>query len=105
MRAPLGYLTDQLRLRFGASQPQAVITVLQASQSPVTLEALQSELTAIDNLLVTGSREETALGNDPARIFRAFRAAQGGFAFASANTAPVADPRAGGIWQYQRRNR
>jgi hypothetical protein len=57
--APLGYLTDQLRLRFGASQPQAVITVLQASQTPVTLQALQSELTAIDNLLVTGSREET----------------------------------------------
>lgn len=56
---PLGYLTDQLRLRFGSSQPQAVITVLQASQAPVTLAALQSELTAIENLLVTGTREET----------------------------------------------
>lgn len=56
---PLGYLTDQLRLRFGNSQPQAVITVLQASQAPVTLAALQSELTAIENLLVTGTREET----------------------------------------------
>lgn len=57
---PLGYLTDQLRLRFGTSQPQAVITVLQASQKPVTLAALQSELTGMENLLVTGSREETA---------------------------------------------
>jgi Mitochondrial inner membrane protein len=56
---PLGYLTDQLRLRFGSSQPQAVITVLQASQAPITLAALQSELTAIENLLVTGTREET----------------------------------------------
>ena len=56
---PLGYLTDQLRLRFGSTQPQAVITILQASQAPVTLQALQSELTAIDNLLVTGTRDET----------------------------------------------
>lgn len=56
---PLGYLTDQLRLRFGTSQPQAVITILQASQAPVTLAALQSDLTGIENLLVTGSREET----------------------------------------------
>lgn len=56
---PLGYLTDQLRLRFGTTQPQAVIAVLQASQAPVTLQTLQSELTAIDNLLVTGTREET----------------------------------------------
>jgi len=56
---PLGYLTDQLRLRFGSSQPQAVITVLQASQAPVTIQALQTELTGIENLLVTGTREET----------------------------------------------
>ena len=56
---PLGYLADQLRLRFGTAQPQAVINVLQASQTPVTLQALQAELTAIENLLVTGAREET----------------------------------------------
>jgi Mitochondrial inner membrane protein len=56
---PLGYLTDQLRQRFGATQPQAVLTVLQASQVPVTLQTLQAELTAIENLLVTGTREET----------------------------------------------
>lgn len=56
---PLGYLTDQLRLRFGTSQPQAVTAVLQASQSPVTVQALQSELTVIENLLVTGTREQT----------------------------------------------
>ncbi len=56
---PLGYLTDQLRLRFGSNQPQAVLTILQASAAPVTVQSLQSELTAIENLLVTGSSEET----------------------------------------------
>jgi hypothetical protein len=48
-----------LRLRFGSSQPRAVITILQASQNPVTVQALQAELTGIENLLVTGTREET----------------------------------------------
>ncbi|WP_430443622.1 hypothetical protein [Sphingorhabdus contaminans] len=57
--APLGYLADQLRLRFGATQPKAVMTVLQASQTPITLQSLQADLTAIDNMLVTGTREET----------------------------------------------
>ena len=54
--APLGYLADQMRLRFGASQPQAVTTILAASQAPVTLEMLQAELSALDIVLVTGDR-------------------------------------------------
>ncbi|HEV7232669.1 MAG TPA: hypothetical protein VGN36_00390 [Sphingorhabdus sp.] len=57
--APLGYLADQLRLRFGSSQPQAVLTVLQASQTPVTLPSLQADLNAMESLLVLGAREET----------------------------------------------
>lgn len=57
--APLGYLTDQLRVRFGTSQPDAVFTILQAAQTPVTVQSLQSELSAIENLLLTGMREET----------------------------------------------
>lgn len=61
--APLGYLTDQLRLRFGATQPQAVLTILQASQTPVTLQALKAELTAIEPLLFTGSPNETLWAN------------------------------------------
>ncbi len=56
---PLGYLTDQLRLRFGTSQPDAVITIMQAAQTPVTLQSLESELSAIENLLLTGMRDET----------------------------------------------
>jgi hypothetical protein len=55
---PLGYVTDQLRLRFGTSQPQAVVAILQAAQAPVTIELLQTELTAIDNLLVRGNVDE-----------------------------------------------
>ncbi|MEP7349752.1 MAG: hypothetical protein ABI668_07340 [Sphingorhabdus sp.] len=55
--APLGYLADQLRLRFGASQPQAVTTILAASQAPVTIEILQAELQALDNALLTGDRD------------------------------------------------
>ncbi len=55
--APLGYLADQLRLRFGSTQPQAVATILSASQAPVTLEILQAELQALDNVLVTGNRD------------------------------------------------
>jgi len=55
--APLGYLADQLRLRFGASQPQAVATILAASRTPVTASTLQSELQLLDNALVTGSRD------------------------------------------------
>ena len=52
--ATLGYLADQLRLRFGSTQPQAVATILAASQAPVTLETLQAELQALDNALLTG---------------------------------------------------
>lgn len=55
--APLGYLADQLRLRFGASQPQAVATILAISRTPVTVSMLQNELTLLDNALVTGSRD------------------------------------------------
>ena len=55
--ATLGYLADQLRLRFGSTQPQAVATILAASQAPVTLETLQAELQALDNALLTGDLE------------------------------------------------
>lgn len=37
----LGYIEAQLRERFGAAQPQAVATVIDASRNPVTLEDLQ----------------------------------------------------------------
>lgn len=51
--APLGYIEDQLRMRFGGSQPQAVATILAASSQPVTLSGLQSELGNLGNSLTT----------------------------------------------------
>jgi hypothetical protein len=52
--APLGYVEDQLRLRFGGSQPQAVMTILNAAAAPpVTLGSLQGELSSIGNSLTT----------------------------------------------------
>lgn len=54
--APLGYLSEQLRLRFGATQPQAVAAVISAAQAPVTISNLQTELTGLAPVLLTGNR-------------------------------------------------
>ncbi|WP_238940792.1 hypothetical protein [Sphingomonas beigongshangi] len=43
----LGYLEEQLRTRFGASQPRAVAEVIAAARQPVTLEDLRQGLDAI----------------------------------------------------------
>lgn len=42
--APLGYLEDQLRLRFGDAQPNAVTTVIDTARSPVTIDELLAGL-------------------------------------------------------------
>lgn len=42
--APLGYLEEQLRLRFGAARPLAVDTLIASAQEPVTLSQLSAEL-------------------------------------------------------------
>lgn len=54
--SPLGDLSEQLRLRFGATQPQAVAAVLSAAQAPVTISNLQTELTGLAPALLTGNR-------------------------------------------------
>ncbi|MXO59425.1 hypothetical protein GRI89_07710 [Altererythrobacter salegens] len=41
---PLGYLEDQLKLRFGDARPNAVATVIAASRDPVTLDRLIARL-------------------------------------------------------------
>lgn len=56
--APLGYLAEQLRLRFGASQPQAVAIVVSAAQAPVTRDLLRSELAALEPALMMKSKDE-----------------------------------------------
>ncbi|MBS0476626.1 MAG: hypothetical protein JSR28_15965 [Proteobacteria bacterium] len=45
--APLGYLSDQLKLRFAAAQPGAVQTVIDAAARPITLDQLAGQLDAM----------------------------------------------------------
>jgi hypothetical protein len=51
----LGFLEDQLRTRFGTTQPRAVATILQAAHNPVTLEDLRAGLDGIAPELMTGA--------------------------------------------------
>ncbi|HEX8413971.1 MAG TPA: hypothetical protein VF637_08815 [Sphingomicrobium sp.] len=51
----LGYLEGQLRDRFGATQPQAVSTVIAAARQPVTLEDLREGIERIGPELATGN--------------------------------------------------
>lgn len=54
---PLGYLEQQLQLRFGATQPQAVATVIQTGRDPITLEGLREALDANAPLLLNPGTE------------------------------------------------
>jgi hypothetical protein len=56
--APLGYLEEQLRLRFGAARPAAVNTVIEAAKQPVTLDALSTELDTLAPVLTGKSAED-----------------------------------------------
>lgn len=53
----LGYLTEQLRVRFGGLQPKAVETIITAAQTPVTLQGLQTELDSLGPVLISGTRD------------------------------------------------
>lgn len=55
---PLGYLADQLRERFGPTQPQAIGTIIQAAAAPVTIEDLRAGLEAIGPELASGVSSE-----------------------------------------------
>jgi len=57
----LGYLEGLLRQRFGASQPQAVGTIITASRQPVTLEALQEGLQQVGPELTGGGSDQSWL--------------------------------------------
>lgn len=56
---PLGYLEDQLRLRFGAARPSAVNTVIAANRQPVTLAQLAADLEMLAPALRGEGAEET----------------------------------------------
>ncbi len=53
----LGYLDEQLQLRFGAAEPDAVAAIRDFAQAPITREALLSELDNIAGTLATNSDE------------------------------------------------
>lgn len=52
--AQLGYLADQLRLRFGDALPNAVNTILAFSRKPVTLDELTARLDGLSPQLQSG---------------------------------------------------
>ncbi|HEY0148060.1 MAG TPA: hypothetical protein VGB70_03575 [Allosphingosinicella sp.] len=55
----LGYLEGLLRQRFGATQPQAVGTVITAARDPVTLQQLQDGFKEISPQLDAGGAEQS----------------------------------------------
>jgi hypothetical protein len=55
----LGYLEYQLKLRFGAAQPQAVQTIIDAAKQPVTLYQLSTQLDAAAPALSGERRDES----------------------------------------------
>lgn len=59
--AQLGYLADQLQVRFGNAQPNAVRTVIAASRDPITLDQLVARLDGLGADLVRAPAEENAL--------------------------------------------
>ena len=61
----LGYIEEQLRDRFGTTQPRAVAAILQAAREPVTIAELRAGLDGIAPELVTGPGEQR-LARQPA---------------------------------------
>lgn len=57
--SPLGYLEDQLRVRFADSQPNAVATISAAARNPVTLDQLATQLQALAPRLGTAPAEQS----------------------------------------------
>lgn len=55
---PLGYLENQLRVRFGDTQANAVDRVISASGKPVTLASLNEEFAQLEPQLVGGASSE-----------------------------------------------
>jgi hypothetical protein len=70
--APLGYLEDQLILRFGDARPNAVQTVIDASTDLVTLDQLMTRLEGLAPELTEPPADEGLLGrigNEIAQLF------------------------------------
>lgn len=54
---PLGYLDQQLQLRFGASEPDAVRAIREFASDPVVIEQLQSRLETMEEKLRNGGND------------------------------------------------
>ena len=70
--APLGYLADQLRLRFGDARPNAVQTIIDAAQNPVTLDRLVARLEGLAPTLTDAPPDEgvfTRIGRELSSLF------------------------------------
>lgn len=67
----LGYLADQLRLRFGDAQPNAVQTVLDFAGNPVTRDVLVARLDGLQPSLERGSGRPSLsrLGEELSNMF------------------------------------
>ena len=59
---PLGYLADQLQLRFGDARPNAVQTVIEVSRDPVTLDQLLARLDGLAPQLVADEPRGDVMG-------------------------------------------
>ena len=59
--APLGYLVDQLQLRFGEAHANSVRTIVDFSRDPVTLDQLVARLQGLEPELVQTPKNEGAL--------------------------------------------
>jgi len=58
---PLGYIADQLRLRFADAQPQAVQTITTFASNPVTIDQLTARLEALAPDLTDTSQDTNFL--------------------------------------------
>jgi hypothetical protein len=68
----LGYLAGELKTRFGDSQPNAVQTLIEVSENPVTLDALSQGLEGLAGTLVVAPRNEgfaARVGSELSNLF------------------------------------
>lgn len=59
----LGFLADQLRLRFGEAKPRAVRTIIGLSREPVRLDELAAQLSGLESELLGSPEGEGFLGS------------------------------------------
>lgn len=56
--APLGYLEDQLRLRFGEARPDTVRAIIESARDPVTLDQLLAQLDGLRPQLTAAPKDD-----------------------------------------------